>query len=392
MTDVHRSSEPLARHMTVAPDAARIERQWAAVSSRIAARPLGVRPRVAGYALVAAALALTFVVGRRSAPGLAPSELRLACETAGQVVELPGVGSLECVEHGRSEIVWSAERVSVKVDAGAVTFDVPPGTGRAWSVVAGAFEVRVVGTRFTVRREVGDGTGDPAPERIGVSVERGHVEVVSRDRMAVVQSLHAGESWASAPPPAPTPTAAATSSAAASPAANDAVPAESASPVGTEPPPARPSWEELARAKKPREAWDALGSDGFARALESAGAEKLFRLAEVARAAGHLKEAARAFDAVRRRHRGDARAALAAFELGRMRQDAFGDAGGAAEALGDAMVLAPNAPFREDAEARRVAALDASGARGACRAAREAYLSRWPSGAHAAMVRARCAP
>src|SRR5262249_5733343 len=128
----------------------------------------------------------------------------------------------------------------------------------------------------------------------------------------------------------------------------------------------------------------------FSRAVEAAGPEKLFRLAEVARASGHMRDAERAFDTLRKRHRSDGRAALAAFELGRLRLDTLGNPGGAAEALSDAIMLAPGASFREDAEARRVQALAASHATSACAAARDAYLARYPNGAHVAVVRSRC--
>ena len=193
--------------------------------------------------------------------------------------------------------------------------------------------------------------------------------------------LTAGESWRVGATPAPAPAG----SGSAAPAVE---PPPSASAAASEAP-APPSWEELARARKYKAAYEVLGSDGFGRALDVGGPEKLLLLAETARGSGHIRDAERAFDALRTRHRGDARAGLAAFELGRIRQDS-GNPGGAAQALADAIALAPGAPFREDAEARRVQALEASGARGACAAARDAYLARYPSGAHAATVRTRC--
>jgi transmembrane sensor len=115
----------------------------------------------------------------------------------------------------------------------------------------------------------------------------------------------------------------------------------------------------------------------------------LLESAKRARLAGRPRDAAIALDTLRRRYRSDPRAALAAFELGRLRLDNLGDAPGAVEALNDAIVLAPQGSFREDAEARRVDALDAEGAPG-CAEARDAYLVRYPKGIHATMVAARC--
>jgi hypothetical protein len=119
------------------------------------------------------------------------------------------------------------------------------------------------------------------------------------------------------------------------------------------------------------------------------GPRELLETANAARLAGHPRDAAQAFDALRSRYRGDPRAGLAAFELGRLRLDSLGDPAGAVEAFADAMALSPGAGFREDAEARRVEALDRMHD-GRCRAARQTYLARYPSGLHAAAVGARC--
>lgn len=70
--------------------------------------------------------------------------------------------------------------------------------------------------------------------------------------------------------------------------------------------------------------------------------------------------------------------------------DALGDPAGAAEAFGDAIALSPGAPFREDAEARRVEALDALPDKARCERAREAFIARYPAGLHAARVSQRC--
>ena len=43
----------------------------------------------------------------------------------------------------------------------------------------------------------------------------------------------------------------------------------------------------------------------------------------------------------------------------------------------DAMALGPNGPFREDAEFRRVEALDAAGKRQPCQQAKSAFVARF---------------
>jgi hypothetical protein len=119
------------------------------------------------------------------------------------------------------------------------------------------------------------------------------------------------------------------------------------------------------------------------------GSQELLQLANEARIAGRVKDAATAFDTLRRRYRKDPRAGLAAFELGRLRLDSLGDPLGAVEALLDAISLAPEATFREDADARLIEAYDeAHDPR--CHVARQDYLARYPKGVHAAAVAVRC--
>jgi transmembrane sensor len=120
------------------------------------------------------------------------------------------------------------------------------------------------------------------------------------------------------------------------------------------------------------------------------GPRELLARATDARSKGKPRDAAVALDTLRKRYRSDARAGLAAFELGRVRMDALADPAGAAEAFADAIALAPSAPFREDAEARRVEALDALPDRSRCEHARDAYLTRYPSGLHTKQIALRC--
>ncbi|HVY49584.1 MAG TPA: FecR family protein [Minicystis sp.] len=369
----------------------RIDAQWAAVATRLGARraPAPVRARVAWLAAAAVVVAAALVVLVRSR-SIGTTLEGTAIESAGpgQLLALPDGSEVRLAEATRVRVVtWTAARVVAELDRGSASFDVKHVDGRAWVVEAGAFDVRVVGTRFDVTL---DGAGDAA--RISVHVERGRVEVARRADPKDVRVLGAGESWSAnlggeaaasdAPPSAAKPASApATSVADEASARATAPPAPQPAPIG---------WEEHARAHQYKEAYDALGPDGFRAAVDRGGAEQLFRLAEVARASRHLRDAERAFDALRRKYRGDARAGLAAFELGRLRLDSLGNPAGAAEALADAIALSPAAPFREDAEARRVQALEASGARAACEKARDAYLARYPGGAHAAVVASRC--
>jgi transmembrane sensor len=124
--------------------------------------------------------------------------------------------------------------------------------------------------------------------------------------------------------------------------------------------------------------------------IAPASAKELWAQAEAARASKRFQDEAVALNTLRLRHRSDPRAALAAFELGRLRQDTLHDSVGAAAAFADAIALAPNGPFREDAEARRVEALDSGGRREACIEAKEAFLARYPGGIHRQRVSVMC--
>jgi FecR protein len=236
------------------------------------------------------------------------------------------------------------ELVRVALERGGVDLDVVHADGKQFVVGARGYEIRVLGTRFRVR--LGEAAGAAALE---VHVTRGRVRVTRVGAgEAEVRVLDAGETWSTAPEPAPVP----------------------ATTTASEAPPAR---------TKPTAA---LGTGEDPR--------DLLARAEGFRAANDPRAAARLFDALRLRHRSDPRAGLAAFELGRLRLDRLGDARGAAEAFGDAIAIAPGAPFREDAEARLVEATAASGDRARCLDARAAYLLRYPRGVHRDKVAARC--
>jgi len=225
----------------------------------------------------------------------------------------------------------TASRIHLTLEAGDIALEIPDSESRAFEVSAGNQHISAHGGAFDARVEA-----KPGKDMLHVGVSRGSIQVTRADG-SMPRVLHAGEKWS-----------------------GPIEPAGSAD---------RESEDEVASAK-----------DLLARATE-------------ARVSNHLMDAIGALDELRKRYRGDARAGLAAFELGRLRLDEAGDPAGALEALDDAIELAPDAEFREDAEARRVDALDALGdAR--CAQARASYLERYggqgQGGIHARSVRLRC--
>jgi len=338
----------------------RIARQYAAIAARVPAAPRGKRtwPGWAVAAGVTAALAATLVRTWHVRSGEA---------LEGTVVESgPGAAhpaSVTLVEGSRVDLgpstrarLTSARARAVRIDLerGAIEIEATHVEGRTFVVGVGPYDVRVVGTHFSVQRDPGD--------RIAIQVDRGAVEVVAA---AGGQSrrLADGERWSGPDDGATEGRARAVDAAPASsmdtpaPAAVASIPAPGASPTP-------PRHEDSAR--------------------------ELFDEAQRARADGRTSDAARAFDRLRRAFRHDPRAALSAFELGRLRLDVLGDPRGAEEALRDAIALGPSSPFREDAEARRVEALGRTGDSSGCASARAAYLARWPNGTYRRAVELGC--
>ncbi len=306
--------------------------------SRVTDKPLIKRRRWQAMALVAvAAAAAVFFVSRRvdhrvgsNAVSHPPSATTTS--DGNNMMTLADGTRIRLRDDGRVRLDRFEPRdVEVTLERGTAELDVVHMLDRPFVVHVGAFDVVDVGTRFVVSMNGGS---------ILVRVDEGQVELRDTTGVLPVRTLAQGESWSTAR----TEEAAALS----------AVPQQNVTP-------------------KPR----------------APTAKELIEAADTARVAGHPREAAALLDDVRLHHRSDARAGVAAFQLGRLRLDTLGDAREAVEAFDDAIALAPAASFREDAEARRVEALErAKDPR--CREARDTYLARYPSGIHVKEVSARC--
>jgi hypothetical protein len=337
------SERPLGRHIDPALDDARLARQVSAIAAAGARRP---RKWSGLVAVAAAGMVVAAVVAWRSGTTWRAPAARPATLAATERETFTLADGSRAVLDPRSELnlrTMRADLVSLELQRGGVDLDVVHAEGKQLVVLARGYEIRVLGTRFTVR--VGDGPDEPA---VVVAVIRGRVRVTRVGEESNARVLDAGETW-SAGPPAPTAAAPAT--------AADRPPVRGGSPAVVE-------------------------------AGESA--RQLLARAEALRAADDPRGAARALAALRARYPTDPRAGLAAFELGRLRLDRLGDPRGAARAFEDAVSIAPAAPFREDAQARLVEAYAAGGERERCLDAQAAYLSRYPRGLHRQKVASRC--
>jgi transmembrane sensor len=332
----------LARYVPVHLSEARVARQWGEVEKR--SQPSDVSRRFVHAFVLGVILALSVVLIVRMRQRLTSGSIEGAVLQGGEVM-LPD-GSQIVVETGGQVRIAAvrADCVELGLVAGALNLTVPHGSRRLL-VHAGAYDVVDLGTRFRVALGAGG--------EVNVEVVEGSVEIEGHMHREPALRLTAGNKWSSEPP-------------AASVKPRDE-PGAATNPMAGEDAPPNPS---PAPTSMP-------------------GARELLETAEHARLAGRPQAAATALDMLRRHYRHDPRAALAAFELGRLRLDTLRDAPGAVEALTDAISLAPRGPLREDAEARRVEALAAERSP-ECATARDAFLERYPHGVHRALVAGQC--
>ncbi|HEY8925176.1 MAG TPA: tetratricopeptide repeat protein, partial [Polyangia bacterium] len=125
-------------------------------------------------------------------------------------------------------------------------------------------------------------------------------------------------------------------------------------------------------------------------APSAASARALLERAQMAWRAGRMNEAAADYAEVLDRHPADPRAALAAFELGRIQMDHLADLTAATASFERALHLAPRASFQEDTLARLAQANDRLGRQADCRRVRQRYMREYPSGLHVARVSDLC--
>lgn len=275
--------------------------------------------------------------------------------------------------------------VKLSLKNGSARFDVAKRRSRRFTVHLGEVEVLVTGTQFRVRRSPAIGG-----EKIRVEVEEGSVEVRRANGSPV--RLTAGEHWSTFVGHGKPRVEHA--------AAEDAVNEDDPSPEWQ--PPTVEDLEEAdndavepseegnnASARKPSRRGRRRARGEEAREQEQE-ALLLFEQGNAARRLGRLREAAEIYAELVSQYPRDRRAALSAFELGRIRMDSLGDLKGAADALERALKLDARRAFAEDALARLVLAQETLGDRKSCESARNRYLSRYPDGIHAQHVATRC--
>lgn len=147
--------------------AARLEDlRQARASSRKASSARPGRPAL--LAMVCCAL-LGAVVLWQQAPPYAHYEHRLARSTSLQTHAMPDGSRVLLDQASEAEIRFDAERREVLLRRGQALFDVSKDSQRPFTVSAGDIRITVLGTRFSVRHEVGDIRVEVASGQVRVS-------------------------------------------------------------------------------------------------------------------------------------------------------------------------------------------------------------------------------
>lgn len=368
----------LAAHLVPEMTEGRLARQWASIDLKL---PRGMRSsapawRVTGLALTAAALCAWLVWKPAQLPS---SGAVIESSDTPVAMQLRDGSSVELAAQTRLRVLRDQpSAVEVELAEGRASFDVTHVDQRSFTVHADAVAVHVIGTKFDVVR-----VSRPEGTEVTVSVERGIVAVERTDH-GDQRRLTMGEKWSVWIPAEPV----GELSADAEEPAQSAKPARKLKPTAASRARAERRAHASLRQHAPAEQETERSAEAAPSKIEDA--RELFSRATVSRRAGLMEDAAQAYAELLRRYPKDSRAAMSAFELGRIRMDALDDAQGAAEAFRDALKLSRRAQFREDALARLAIASDSVGDEDACRKARESYVSEYPSGVHASALAVLC--
>jgi transmembrane sensor len=296
---------------------------------------------------------------------------RRIAEMNGQSVHFSDGSSVRLLDRDAVLDVGTASEAVVEVTlrGGSAEFAITPNPARRFVVHAGAADVTVLGTQFTVTRDAA---------RVRVAVTHGRVSVAY---VGGASLLTDGESnWFPRaelrdPPPSA-----------------DAAPAVASSAPPPKPPAKEPPEQHAERSRYIEHASRGEYGEAYA-AIERRpdvvgdAAADMLRAADAARFSGHPLEATRYLERVVREHARDSVAPLAAFTLGRIELSQLGQPAKAADAFARAYALAPQGSLAEDALAREVEAVGATSDHERARQLAGQYLARFPHGRRAEGVR-----
>lgn len=380
----------LAAHLVPEITEGRLARQWASLESKLPRPQAGPGWRSASLAVAA----LGFAAWLWWMPVDRPESGAVVESSDTPVgVQLRDGSSVELAAQTRLRVLRDQpDAVEVELADGRASFDVTHVDARSFTVRASTVAVRVIGTKFEVVR-----VARPEGTEVQVAVERGIVEVERTDR-GDQRRLTIGEKWSVWIPAEPVVEEPETARGddneedeeifGARPSLRAAQRRKARSHVSHRPTRAQSERPSKIEAREPADHADQADEEDQEDKAEAV--RDVFARANLARRAGMMAEAAQAYaDVLARFPNDDSRAAIAAFELGRIRMDALGDPRGAVQALNQALRVR-SAASREDALARVAICYNALRDEKACRKARQRYLSEYPAGVHASALAALC--
>lgn len=364
---------PLSKHLEPEIDDDRIARNWNGVDRKIAI--VAVRSRYRRIAGVVAALAVVSWFGfwkfRPRAPLPELAVISVESDVEPRTLFLTDGSQIQMEQHSRIDpCATSAGDVCVSLHHGDAQFTVAHRDQGTFVVRVGDAEVRVVGTRFRVTRQVQERNGN-----VTVVVDEGVVEV--RVAGGSPRRLRAGESWSETLQSAPNEVDGPVTGLAWSGSAQaDALQVSPGDTAARQPQlPANPAASESPRptgsSKEPEVEVDALRDR-----------------ARQARLRGDTLGEASAYEELLSRFPKHRSAGLAAFELARLRMEKLGDVAGAIALL--ERLANGGGPLREDTLARLARAYARTGRSSDCSRVKASYLASYPQGAHARALEALC--
>jgi TolA-binding protein len=269
----------------------------------------------------------------------------------------------------------SRARAHLVLESGVASFVIDAAAGVPWSVDAGPYQVRVVGTAFEL-------DWSPLRAALEVRVSRGRVRVtgpnLERDGILVEAGqrvvLDASGSAEARIPLSPSTDAAEKP--------HSAAPDTHGDPRAT----AR-DWRELARQGRHADALELVNASGFEASLSTLPLADLVLLADAARLAPSPLRARLALLALRDRFGSSEAARRAAFHLGRIAADVSGSTVEAERWFATYLRESPRGAFAQEALGRLIVAQQKLGRREDAREHARRYLERYPDGAHAKVAR-----
>jgi len=378
MTEREQEIEQALQHLNANWNAQQTERALGKLHQRIRrrARAARVGVGVAGIALGA------WLFGPRAVEMYRSSAEARADRTASQLGERGPVtfsdgSKLTALDaQTRVSVLEAApQRIVAGVEQGSVRFEVSHHPERVFRAQVGNVTVEALGTIFTVER---------LEQGAWVSVTRGRVRV---EWPGGTRELAVGE--ADRFPPRAVATSAAESSnpeargsntdeVALSPSSDDVGRRSSAEG-------ARPQrWKALAAQGKNGEAYAALGSLTPSQLRDP---EELLLASDAARLSGHPRQALPFLERVLSQFRRDARAPVAAFNLGTILMTSLASPAKAATRFAEARSLAPSGAIAGDALAREVEAWSLAGQAERAHDRALEYVRLYPQGQRSAIVR-----